>query len=266
MKTGTLQRLPTISAIVLILGCFSIPALAQKLTFKIPPTKIHLKVKDQPVTITAFGVVSLMTQERDVSVFNLELDADLSDLQQNIMPLLSEQLDKDDRCGERITVQHATIVPVPPASVTTVEFHYERWGCAKIFGKEQTKKLIGGNAVVPMKLTPFVDKENGELHLDPEIGEIQADGSLGELLRSGSLGEMLREKIRTSMLAAIKKGTDLISTVPQAIQGHATIQDAGFKDVGSGRLMVVLDGEVRLTKQQIQVLSEQVKERAASVH
>ncbi len=222
-------------------------------------------MKDQQVTITAFGVVSMARQDRDLSVFTLVLDADLSDLQQNITPLLSEALDKDDRCGDRITIQRATIVPLPPASVTAVELHYERWGCAKIFGKEQSKKLIGGNAVVQVKLTPSIDKESGELRLDPEIGEIQADGSLGELLRSGSLGDMLREKIRASMLTALQKGTNLISTLPLAIQGHATIHNVGFKDAGAGRLLVELDGEARLTKQQIQALSEQVKEHAGSV-
>jgi hypothetical protein len=253
-------------AFAAILELFSAPVRAQKLTIKIPPTKIPLQVKDQPIAITAYGVVSMVTQNRDLYVFTLELDADLSDLQQNMTPLLSAELDRDEPCGDRIMVQHATLLPVPPASVTTVEFHYERWACVKLFGKTQTKRLIGGNATVQLKLTPAIDKDNAELRLEPEITDIEADGSLGELLRSGSLGEMLKEKIRSAILAAMRKGTDLRATLPPAIQGYATIQTAEFRDEGSQRLLVVLGGEARITKEQVQALSEQVKERVATVH
>jgi len=250
----------------LALGSLPVLVSAQKLTIKIPPTKIFLKVKDQPVAITAFGVVSMVAQEKNLTVFALELDADLSDLQRNITPLLSEQLDKDDHCGDRITIQHATMVPAPPASLATVELHYERWGCAKVFGKEQAKKLIGGNALVQIKLTPAIDKDDGELRLEPEMGEIQADGSLGDLLRSGSLGDMLREKIRASIRGAIQKGTNFSATLPPAIQSNVSIQTAQFRDEGSGRLVAVLGGEARINNEQIQALSQQVKERAASIH
>ena len=95
-------------------------------------------------------------------------------------------------------------------------------------------------------------------------GPIEADGSLGELLRSGTLGEILRDKIRTAILSAMQKGTDLGATLPPAIQGYATIRNAQFKNTGSGHLMVILDGEVRITNEQIQALSKQVKERVAS--
>ncbi len=95
----------------------------------------------------------------------------------------------------------------------------------------------------------------------PEIGKIEADGSLGELMRSGTLGDLIRDKIRTSILSAMEKGTNLSATLPPAIQGHATIQNAQFKDGGSGRLIVELDGEGQITKEQIQALTEQIKER-----
>jgi hypothetical protein len=265
VKTGNLQRSPILPALILALGLFSVTASAQKLTIKIPPTKIPMNVKDQPISITAFGLVTMVKQERDLSVFDVELDGDLSDLQHNLTPLLSEQMDKDDRCGDRLTIQHATLVPAPPASLATVELHYERWGCAKVFGKEQTKKLIGGNAVVPIKLTPAIDKGNSQLRLDPVVGQVQADGSLGELLRSGSLGDMIREKISASIQSALQKGTNLSATLPPAIQGYVTIQNAQFKDAGSGRLLLVLNGEVRITKEQIQALTRQVKEHTATI-
>jgi hypothetical protein len=237
---------------------------AQNATFKIPPVKIPLKIKEQTVTITASGLVSVESKNKDTNIFRLELNADLGELQQNMTGLLASQLEKDDACGERITIEHADLVPVEPASVATVQLHYERWACAKVLGKEKSKRLIGGNAVIELKLTPAIEENNTELRLVPEVGKIEADGSLGELLRSGSLGDMLRDKIRTSILSAMEKGTDLSVTLPPAIQGHATIQNAEFKDAGSGRLMVVLAGEGRITREQIQALSKQLKERIAS--
>ena len=98
----------------------------------------------------------------------------------------------------------------------------------------------------------------------PEVGDIQADGSLGELLRSGALGDTIREKIRSSILSALNKGTNVGATLPPAVQGYVTIQSAEFKDGGGGRLLAILDGEARITQEQVKLLSDQVKERLAS--
>jgi hypothetical protein len=246
------------------MGALAISAGAQNPTFKIPPVKIPLTVKDQAITITASALISMVSKDRDVNIFKLELTADLAALQQNMTGLLSAQLDKDDHCGERIAIQNATLTPADPASLAVVQLHYERWACAKVFGKQQAKKLVGGNAMVPVKLTPGVEENNTELQLVPEVGTIEADGSLGELLRSGALGAMIREKIRTAILSAMQKGTNLSATLPPAAQGYATIQNAEFKDAGSGRLIVVLHGQIRITKEQVQELSKQVKERIAA--
>lgn len=250
--------------VVILAPMASTFAAPQNLTFKIPPVKIPFTVKDQTASITASAVISLVSQDRDRDVFKLELSADLADLQQNMTGLLGSQLDKDDHCGERITIQHAALVPADPASVATVELHYERWACVKIMGKQQAKKLVGGNAVIPVKLTPGVEENNTELRLVPEVGTIEADGSLGELLRSGTVGATIREKIRSAILSAMQKGTNLSATLPPAAQGYATIESAAFKDAGAGRLMVVLDGQLRITKEQAQMLSKQVKERMAA--
>jgi hypothetical protein len=235
----------------------------QNVTFKIPPIKIPLTIKDQAITITASALISMVSKDRDINIFNLQLNADLSELQQHMTELLSSQLDKDDRCGDRIAIQDATLVPAAPVSLATVRLHYERWACVKAFGKQQAKRLVTGNAMIPLKLTPGVDENKTQLKLVPEVGTIEADGSLGELLRSGTIGEMIKEKIRTSILSALQKGTNLSATLPPAVQGYATIENAAFKDAGSGRLMVVLDGQIRITKEQVQQLSQQVKERMA---
>jgi hypothetical protein len=235
----------------------------QPVVFRVPPVKIPLTIKDEKVTITAWAVISQVTQNKDMSVFRLELSADLSGLQQNLTALLAAQLDKDDKCGERIAVQNATLVPHAPASVATVQVHVERWACVKAFGKQQAKKLVGGNAVVPVRLTPGVEN-NAELKLTPEVGEIQADGSLGELLRSGTIGDMLREKVRESILNAMQKGTNLSATLPPVAQDYAKIEGAEFRDGGGGKLVAVLTGTIKVTKEQVAMLSKQLKERAAS--
>ena len=253
----------TVVGLLLVLAmCISpISVRAQNVTFKIPRVKIPLKIKEQSVTITASTVVSMHSKDQETSIFKLELTADLGELQQNMTALLASQLDKEDACGERIAIEHADLTPAPPASLAVVQLHYERWACAKVLGKEKTKKLIGGNAVIEVKLTPAIAEDNNELRLVPEVGKIEADGSLGELLRSGTLGDAIRDKIRTSILSAMEKGTNLSATLPPAIQGHATIQNAEFKDGGGGRLIVVLGGGGQITREQIQALSKQVKER-----
>jgi hypothetical protein len=256
-------RWRTVGGLVLFLAAAISPIAvrAQNVTFKIPPVRIPLKIKEQSVTITASAVVSMHSKDQETSIFKLELTADLGELQQNMTALLASQLDKDDACGERIAIEHADLTPVPPASLAVVQLHYERWACAKVLGKEKTKKLVSGNALIEVKLTPTIEENNTELRLVPEVGKIEADGSLGELLGSGTLGDAIRDKIRTSILSAMEKGTNLSATLPPAIQGHASLQNAEFKDGGAGRLIVVLGGGGQITREQIQALSKQVKER-----
>jgi hypothetical protein len=265
---GLMSKLSNILSLsltlLLLVGIPSVLASDQTLTFKIPPVKIPLNVKDQRVIISASALITLRTKAQGLNILNLQLSADLSDLQQNITDVLSSELDKDDHCGDRIAIQHATLTPVEPASLAVVQLHYERWGCAKVFGKEQAKRLVGGNAVMQLKLTPAVEENNTELRLVPEVGPVQADGSLGELLRSGTVGQMLQDKIRNAILKALQKGTDLSATLPPAVQGYVTIQNAQFRDGGAGRLMVLLTGEIRITNDQIQALEKQVKERTAA--
>jgi hypothetical protein len=234
-------------------------------TFKIPPVKIPVNVKDQRVTVLASALITLTRKSDGLNILKLQMTADLSDLQQNMTALLSAELDKDDRCGERIAVQHATLTPAEPASVAVVQLHYERYACAKVLGKQETKRLVAGNAVVQMTLTPAVEEDNTELRLVPEVGPIQADGSLGALLRSGTLGDLLREKIRKAILSALQKGTDLSATLPRAVQGHVKIIDARFLSADSGRLLVLLDGDIQISNEQIEALSKQVKERILRV-
>jgi hypothetical protein len=251
-------------AVIFMAATLSASPVDQTSTFKVPPVKIPLNVKDQHITLIASALITLTRKSQGLNILNLQMNADLSDLQQNMTGLLSAELDKDDRCGDRIAIQHATLTPAEPASLAVVQLHYERYACAKIFGKQEAKRVVAGNAVMQMTLTPAVEADNTELKLVPEVGPIEADGSLGELLRSGTLGDMLREKICKAILNALQKGTDLSATLPPAVHGYAKIKDARFKDAGAGRLLVLLDGEIQITNEQIEALSKQVKERMAA--
>ena len=233
---------------------------AQNLNFKIPAVKIPLTIKDQTVNIVASGQLTQLSKGHDDNLFNLELRADLSDLQQNMTALLSSALDKDAQCGDRIAIQSATLMPAAPAAIATVQMHYERWICAKIFGKQQVKKLVGGNATIPLTLTPSIDETN-ELRLIPELGPVQADGSLGELLRSPPVAAMLRDKMQAAIQNAMQKAANLTATLPPVAQPYATIQSATFQDTGGGNMALVLDGRVHITKEQVQQLSKQLKDR-----
>jgi hypothetical protein len=237
---------------------------AQEATFRIPPQKIPFTVKDQQAYIVASAVVSMNSKPAGVETFRLQLTADLTGLQENLTPLLAAQLDKDDKCGERIAIQQATLTPAPPAALATVQLHYERFACVKAFGKQQAKRIVAGNALVPIRLTPAVDQNNTQLRLNPEVGAIQADGSLGELLHSGALGEMIQEKIRDSILNAMQKGANLGATLPPAAQQYATIDSAQFQDVGAQHLAVQLVGEIRVPRDQLQAVTQQLKSRIAA--
>ncbi len=255
--------IPAFSLIALLAACPP-GTKAQSGVFKIPAVKIPLDVKDQRMSITAWATLTLSTQDRNLRILNLELTADLSDLQRNLTGLLSAELNKDDRCGDRIEIQSATLTPVEPASEATIQLHFERRACVKLLGKQTATRLIGGNAQIQIKLTPVISEDKTTLRLVPEVGQIQADGSLGEVLRSGALGETIREKAQNAILSALQKGTNFGATLPSAVQDHVTLENAEFRAAGDGGLLVVLSGNARVTQEQLQLLTRQVKERIAS--
>jgi hypothetical protein len=210
--------------------------------------KTSIDAGGQAVTIVATGTVTGNQQAVRVKV-----SADLSDLQDHITDLLRAQLNRSDRCGERLSVDRAAIQPAAPSAALTASLHYEKWACVKALGKQITKRIVGGNATIPVKLTPVVS-EKREVTLTGEVGEIQADGSLGEALRSGSLGPTLQEKIRTSILAALDKSTSFRTALPDSVAGVAKISDAAFGDSGAGHLSFDLAGEISAPFDQIRAM------------
>lgn len=228
--------------------------------FSIPLVKNSINVGNQSIVIVTSGLISKGGAEGGQNIFKLELTADLSDLQQNITEVLRGQLNKADRCGEQIAIQNASLTPLAPASLVVVQLHFERWAC---FGKDTMNEMAEGNGTVEVKLTPAVG-EDGTLRLTPEIGRINAEGLVGELLRSGSLGDALRTAVAQSVLSTMRQGEDFKVTLPASAQGYATLRRAQFQGTGSGKLMAVLDGEIRVSNEQATALIGELKGRSSS--
>lgn len=156
------------------------------------------------------------------------------------------------------------MVPAAPAARLTVRVHFEKWACFKAFGKENSRKLVGGDGTVQMNLTPAVDRGSA-VRLDAEVGDIEADGSLGELLRSGTVGSALREKIRDAILQALHKSADPGAILPPQAQPFATIRSVAFGDEGSGRVALKIGGSLLVPAQQVSSLLAELHQAAQSV-
>jgi hypothetical protein len=227
--------------------------------FNLPPVKNSVTFANQPVAVTTSGVISRGAAEGGQNTFKLELTADLSDLQLNIAEVLRTQLNKAERCGERIAIQNATLTPSAPASLVVVQLHFERWAC---MGRD-VNEMVEGNGTIEVKLTPSVAAD-GALRLTPEIGRVDAQGLISELLRSGSLGDTIRDKIAESLISTVRRGGDFSATLPPAARGGAALHRAQFQGTGSGKLLVVLDGEIRMSNEQVTSFAAELKERSST--
>ena len=209
--------------------------------FDIPPVPVSINIAGQPVYVPLSGSVS--------DSMLLRLRADLSDFQAHITPLLQAELNKSDRCGERISIEEARLARQAPGANLTVRLHFEKWACFKAFGKENAKRLVGGDAVVEMKMTPRT----------ADVGRIEADGSLGELLRSGAIGDALRDKIRESLMKSIHKVSDLDTLVPAQVRPYIEIRSIDF--AGETTLELRLAAQLKLPAEQAAGLLEQLRNR-----
>jgi hypothetical protein len=250
-------------SIVLAFQAWPASVTAQGLSLRIPPVRTTLKIANQPVTIVTRGMISSVSPAHGQNIFEIRLIADLSGLQENVTGLLRSELDRSEQCGDRIAIEHATLAPGDPACILTTQLHYERWACVKIFGKRAASKLVGGDGMIKLRLTPVLETQD-TLRLAPQVLAIQAQGPLGDLLRSGSVGAMLRRQLSKSIVSAMQKGTKLSVTVPPAAEPFVAIQNVRFRDAGFGHLALVLTGAVRISPQQLQLLASQLNERLSS--
>jgi molybdate transport system substrate-binding protein len=214
-------------------------------TLTIPPVKASIKLDQQAIDITLWGSASPTPS----AAFALALTIDLGDFQEHLTPVLSAQLNRTDHCGDRLVVERAAITPSAPGSLLTANVNFERFGCVKAFGKQISKRLVGGHAVIEVNLMPEV--EGNDISITAEVRKIDADGSLGEVLRSDSVGDSIRDKIAESVESAIRKLTDLKSTLPAAMGKAVTIQSVQFADGGAGRLYLTIAADVRLPADQL---------------
>jgi hypothetical protein len=230
---------------------FAVVCLAQS-TLNIPKVKTAITVEQRPIEITVWGTVSATPS----AIPTFALTIDLGDLQTHLIPILSAQLNKSDRCGDRLTVEQATIAPAAPSSLLTANVNFERFACAKAFGKQIAKRLVGGHAVIEVNLTPAVQENN--ISITADVRKVDADGSLGDLLRSTSVGDSIRDEISDSIESAIQKSADLKSILPGEMEKAVTLQNIQFADGGAGRLWLTLGGEVRLPAQQLRDLVKEL--------
>jgi hypothetical protein len=235
----------------------ALPALAQTgdVDLRIPPARVSFDAGGQPVTVTVWGSLYKVSAE----LFRLNLTADLGDFQQNMTPLLRSQLNRSDRCGERMSVERADLAPAAPDGILTTTVHYERWGCVKAFGKEVTRRVVSGNGVLKVKLIPAVDAN--AISLKAEVIGIEADGSLGELLRSGSMGDSLNEKIASSVRSAIEKSANFNTVLPPEIGNAVTIRSVQFTSGRDGRLSIETAAEARIPPERLKLLGKELASR-----
>jgi hypothetical protein len=185
--------------------------------------------------------------------------ADLSDLQQNIARIMSEEVNFARSCGERLSVREASIMPAPPTSSLVLTLHYERWTCSGGFGQSGSTELAESDGVVEIKLTPTVEKENA-FKLVPTFHRIEASGMMADALRSGNLGADLLQKTAGTVRAAVEASADFKVTLPAAIESGATLQKAGFQDIGAGPFSLLLEGEVQVSNEQANLLASQLNQ------
>ena len=232
---------------------------AQALTFTIPPVKSSVSFENRLIAITTSGVISRSLAEGSQNTFALQLTADLSELQQNIAAILRSQLDKADRCGERISIQEATLTPLVPATLAFVRLHYERWTC---FGASENE-IVEGGGTIEVKLLPQLASD-GSLRLESAPGRINAVGLLGDLLRSGPLGDSVRDKVAESLLSAMQRGGDLKVSLPPSAQANAALHRAQFQGSSSSQLVLVLDGDIQVSNDKLSAITSDLQERSAS--
>ncbi len=244
------MRLSVLFSVVLVLAA---PVRGEDLTLKIPPLKTSFQAGGQTISVTAWGTLSGASAD----ALRLAFTADLAGLQDNITPLLRAELNRSDRCGERLSVDHAVLGPSEPVAVLTVNLRFERWACAKVFGKEAVKRLVGGNGLVLVTLTPSTGPEG--IGMAAAVKKIDADGSLGEVLRSGSMGASVKEKIATSIQNAIRKSLDLKAALPARVGAAATFESARFVSGPEGHLWISVGAALHLSADEVQALARQMQ-------
>lgn len=239
----------------------------QGIAFSLPAQTNSMTIAGQPISVAASGAVTRTSSENGHNIFSLKIVADLSDLQQNITAILRSQLNRDSRCGERLEIQDATLIPQAPSTVIMTHLHFERWICPAGSSQQNAVELAAGDGEIEIKLTPSVDQTSGQrstLTLASAITRVEANGLLRDLLRSGDLGVTLRDQIAASLLTALQKAVDLKATLPPPANESATVQKAQFDDAGADQLNLIIDGQLQFSDEQTKQFAAQLKQQLSA--
>jgi len=238
-------------------------AAGQGVAFSLPALTNSITIAGQPISIAVSGAVTRTSSESGHNIFSLKVVADLSDLQQNITAILRSQLNLDSRCGERIEIQDASLIPQAPSTLVITHLHFERWICPSGSSWQNPVELAAGDGVIEIKLTPSVGQSSG-VTLASVITRVQADGFLRDSLRSGDLGVTLRDQITASLQTALQKAVDLKTTLPPAANEAATVQQAQFDNAGADQLSLVIDGQLQFSDEETKQFAAQLKQRLSA--
>jgi hypothetical protein len=267
-----------------------LPSDGQDLSFILPSVKTAIDLAGQSISIPLSGATARASAADSHDQFSLRIVADFSDLQQNITGVLRALLTRAPRCGERLEIQHASLIPQDPASLVVISLHFERWICQG----GSPMELASSEGTVEIKLTPSIEQNkieqnkieqnkldqdktgsnliaqhpvepnsipsNPSLHLASEFGRVDAEGLFRESLLSGTLGDTVRQQVAASLLPAMETAANLKATLPPVAQESATLRKAQFQDAGAGQLRLVLDGQLQLSDEQTKQFVVQLKQ------
>ena len=262
-----------------------LPSNGQDLSFILPSVKTAIDIAGQSISIPLSGATARASAADSHDQFSLRVVADFSDLQQNITGVLRSLLTRSPRCGERLEIQHASLIPQDPASLVVMSLHFERWICQG----GSPMELASSEGTVEVKLTPSIDLSKIEqnkieqnktgpnlvaqppvepnsihpepsLHLASEFGRVDADGLFRESLVSGSLGDTVREQVAAALFPAMATAANLKAALPPVARDAATLRKAQFQDAGAGQLRLVLDGQLQLSDEQTKQFAVQLKQ------
>lgn len=228
--------------------------------FTIPAFKTSAEIDGQRIAISSSTLITRVGTENGENTYKIMLTADLSDLEPNLTAALGTQLNGGERCGERYSIDDATLAPSTGTSVTvSTKIYAERWMCSRALGESELAQGSGGADV---KATPVVGA-NGEIEIRTETAGVQGKGFLADSLHGGTLDTKLQRSV-AALLSSTIRATDFQATLPAAGAAAAKIKAAKFQGAEGGDLTLILEGEMRMSQDQAQALGNQLKERLAS--
>lgn len=241
-----------------------------EVAFNLEPFSGSVELGGQTISIPAAGAIARPTPadlqastvpSATADTYSIRFVADLSDLQDNMTAILRPLLNQGGRCGQRVEIKEAILVPQPPAAVVTTHLHYERWICPP--GTGTATELAFGDGSIELKLTPSLDS-NGVVQVSAQTGRVGAEGLLRDALLTGDLGDTMRDQITGAVRTALQKGAEVKNTLPPAALRAATLDKARFKDAGIGHLSLVLDGQLNLSGESTKDFASQLRQRLSA--